>query len=134
MLEYFATHISQTQLLNLGIGVASIAFLLFLSFLKQWFPWMVYVPGILILVVLGMSFAYYMQLPNSEFPLLGTMPGTWDFVLNSFHLELIILLIQLAVLGCLRYQPYFTSLRTRLVISYLPQLSFPSLAMSSQQS
>ena len=75
-LEYLYEHIEETKHLNLGVGVASVAFLLFLSLLKGWFRWVVYIPGILILVVCGMAFAFFAKLPNEELPLLGTMPGT----------------------------------------------------------
>jgi len=68
-------HIDQVKVINLGVGVASILFLLFLSLLKRFMPWTVYIPGILILVITGMTMAYTLDLPNSELPLLGKMGG-----------------------------------------------------------
>jgi high affinity sulfate transporter 1 len=73
-------HIDQVKVINLGVGVASILFLLFLSLLKRFMPWTVYIPGILILVITGMTMAYTLDLPNSELPLLGKMGA------GGFHL------------------------------------------------
>jgi MFS superfamily sulfate permease-like transporter len=86
-LEYLYEHVDEAKYFNLGVGVASVAFLLLLSLLKRWFKWVVYVPGILILVVLGMALAYFAHLPNEEFPLLGTMPGTLSFITCSRLLQ-----------------------------------------------
>jgi MFS superfamily sulfate permease-like transporter len=74
--EYLWEHMREVQLFNLGVGVVSVAFLLILSQLKRWVKWIVYFPGILVLVVAGMTMAYVMEIPDAKFPLLGAMPGT----------------------------------------------------------
>lgn len=80
-LKYIVEHIGSTNVITLGVGVASVLFLFGMGFLKDRtktkpaFRWLTYVPEILLVVVLGITITAIASLQHKGLAVLGRFEG-----------------------------------------------------------